>query len=109
MGNGTIIAFSSSSNFIMKPYGYTDIQIAINGVLLMVVGTVGSIVFSLYIKRTFNYKRVLMVISFGSCIMLLVLCFWLTTANVKPVTAIIMAIMGFIVTPSAPICFDLGC
>lgn len=75
----------------------------------MVVGTVGAILFSLYIKRTSNYKLAIRVTSFGSFIMLLVLCLWLNTANVKAVTAIIIAVMGFVVTPTVPICYDLGC
>ena len=75
----------------------------------MVVGTVGAILFSLYIKKTYNYKLALKITSFGSFIVLLILCFWLNTANVKAITAIIISIMGFIVTPTVPICYDLGC
>lgn len=109
LGYGTFITFAANSNFIIKPYDYSDIQIAVNGVLLMVVGTAGAILFSLYIKRTYNYKLALKVTSFGALVMLLILCLWLNTANVKAVTAIIIAVMGFVVTPIVPICYDLGC
>lgn len=109
LGYGTFISFATNSNFIIKPYEYTDVQIAVNGVLLMVIGTAGAILFSLYLKKTYNYKLALRVTSVGSFVMLLVLCMWLNTANVKAVTAIIIAIMGFVVTPTVPICYDLGC
>jgi len=75
----------------------------------MVMGTAGAILFSLYIKRTYNYKLALKVTSFGAFIMLLILCVWLNTANIKAITAIIIAVMGFVVTPTVPICYDLGC
>jgi FLVCR family feline leukemia virus subgroup C receptor-related protein len=75
----------------------------------MVFGTAGAILFSLYIKRTFNYTRALRVASIGSTVMLMLLCLWLNTANVKAVTSIVLAVMGFIVTPVIPICYDLGC
>ena len=38
----------------------------------MVVGTVGAILFSLYIKKTYNYKLALKITSFGSFIVLLI-------------------------------------
>jgi FLVCR family feline leukemia virus subgroup C receptor-related protein len=106
--NGTFIAFASNCNFIIKPYGYTDIEIAVNAVVLMGAGVIGSIIFSLYIKKTFNYRMVIRIIAIGSILLMGLLCFWLNTYNDKVVTTILIAIMGFIITPIIPICYDLG-
>mgnify|MGYP000979563051 CR=1 FL=1 len=75
----------------------------------MVVGTIGAILFSLYIKKTFNYRKPLRVASIGATVASFILCIWLNTANVKPVTSIVLSVMGFLTTPLVPICYDLGC
>lgn len=73
--------FAANSNFIIKPYHYTDLEISINAVLLIAIGTVGAISFSIYIKKTFNYKKTIVVVPMGSAFMLILLCSWLNTAN----------------------------
>jgi sugar phosphate permease len=106
---GTFIAFAANSNFIIKPYGYSDIEIAVNAVLLMAMGTVGAILVSLYIKKTHNYQRALRGSAIGSAVMLIILSVWLNTANKKVMTTIIISLMGCAVTPLVPICYELGC
>lgn len=56
---GTVIALGSEANLLFKPYGFTDIQIGICAITMLVMGVAGSIVFSIYIKKTGNYKRAL--------------------------------------------------
>jgi FLVCR family feline leukemia virus subgroup C receptor-related protein len=75
----------------------------------MVIGTMGAIGFSLYIKKTFNYSKAVKAIALGSPIMLALLCIWLNTANVKIGTAVLTSLMGFILTPVVPLSYDLGC
>lgn len=75
----------------------------------MVIGTLGAIVFSIYIKKTFNYRMTLKVISIGSITMLGLLCLWLNTYNFKIITTLIISCMGFLLTPIVPICYELGC
>lgn len=106
---GSFIAFASNCNFLIKPYGYTDVQIATNAILLMLVGTFGAITFSIYIKKTFNYKLALRSIAIASVAMLLLLCLWLNTINGKLGTSIIISILGFVLTPLIPLSYDLGC
>lgn len=44
---------------MFKPYGFTDIQIGICAITMLVMGVAGSILFSIYLKRTGNYKKAL--------------------------------------------------
>lgn len=106
---GSFIAFASNCNFLIKPYGYTDVRIATNAVLLMLVGTCGAIAFSIYIKKTFNYRVALRSIAIASVAMLLLLCLWLNTINGKLGTSFIISILGFVLTPLVPVSYDLGC
>ena len=106
---GTLVTFGANCNFIIKPYGYTDFQIAINAIVPTLSGTVGAVVFSAYIKKTFNYKRAIGFVTIGAAIMLIILCIWLNTANAKVITTIILFFTGFIYTPIVPLCYDLGC
>lgn len=109
IGYGSLICFATNCNFLIKPYGYSDFVIAINGVMLLLFGTIAAVVFSFYIKKTYNYKRVLKVVSRGSALLLLILCIWLNSANAKIITTLIITLMGAFITPTVPICYDLGC
>lgn len=106
---GTFVAFASNCNFIIKPYGYSDMEIATNAIFLMLAGTLGAITFSLFIKRTFNFSLALKIITVGSTFMLSVLCLWLNSTNAKPITTLIISLLGFFLTPLVPISYDLGC
>lgn len=106
---GTFISLMANSNFIVTSYGYSDIEIAINIVLLMVGGTVGSVLASLYLKKTGDYQKTLRTVVIGAALMLALLTLWLNTVNSKVGTSIIMLVMGFIGNPEMPICYQLGC
>lgn len=106
---GTFVAFASNCNFIIKPYGYSDMEIATNAIFLMLAGTCGAITFSLFIKRTYNFSLALRIITVGSTFMLSVLCLWLNSTNAKPITTLIISLLGFFLTPLVPISYDLGC
>jgi MFS transporter, FLVCR family, feline leukemia virus subgroup C receptor-related protein len=75
----------------------------------MLVGTCGAIAFSIYIKRTFNFKLALRSIALASVAALLLLCLWLNTANLKLGTSLIISLLGFVLTPLVPVAYDLGC
>jgi hypothetical protein len=75
----------------------------------MVAGTVGAILVSVYIKRTFNFKVALRSITVASFGVLLLLCLWLNTVNGKVGTTIIISLLGFVLTPLVPVSYDLGC
>lgn len=54
---GTFLSFGSTSNMLFKPYGFEDTQIAIFGVCLLVSGVIGSVSYTIYIKKTIKYKN----------------------------------------------------
>ena len=106
---GTFVAFASNCNFIIKPYGYSDMEIATNAIFLMLAGIFGAIAFSLFIKRTFNFSLALRTTTVGSTLLLSVLCLWLNSTNAKSITTLIISLLGFFLTPLVPISYDLGC
>lgn len=109
LGYGSLICFAANFNFIIKVYGYTDLEIAINGVLMIVTGTVGASLFIIYIKKALNHKLILGVVCLGSAFMMAILCLWLNSANAKAITTFLLIIFGFVATPIVSICYDLGC
>lgn len=74
----------------------------------MGAGVVGSILFSLYIKKTFNYKITVRIVAVGSILLMSLLTLWLNSYNGKTITTIIIILMGLIIAPMVPICYDLG-
>lgn len=65
---GTVVALGAEANLLFKPYGYSDIQIGICAITMLVMGVAGSILFSIYLKKTGNYKmalRTIVVLSFS--------------------------------------------
>jgi hypothetical protein len=42
---------------LFKSYNFEDIQIAIFGVCLLVSGVIGSVIYTIYIKKTTKYKN----------------------------------------------------
>lgn len=105
---GTFVAFASNCNFIIKPYGYSDMEIAANAVCLMLAGACGAITFNLFIKRTFNFSLALRIISVGSTLFLSVLCLWLNTTNAKPITTLIISLLFLFPTTRLRTCIFNG-
>jgi hypothetical protein len=95
---------------LFKSYNFEDIQIAIFGVCLLVSGVVGSIVYTIYIKKTIKYKNTIV------CATTLALIFMITNGilmNVVPEQKILLSFlilgMGFNLVPMVPVSYDLGC
>ena len=53
------MALGPEANLLFKPYGFTDIQIGICAITMLAKGVAGSILFSIYLKKTGNYKKAL--------------------------------------------------
>lgn len=102
---GTLIAVGVNLNFIFKPYGYSDVLIAVNFVTLMVFGIIGSILVSLYLKKTNNYKIALNVVVFGSALMIILVTFWMNTVRWKGITTILICLLGLAGNPLMSICY----
>lgn len=99
---GTFLIFGASANFLIKPFGYSDATISLAAVGLIVFGTVGAIVSSIYIKRTRNYKKMITFTSFTACALLLALTIQLFIIPLSGITMIIVALIGFNVVPIVP-------
>ena len=95
---------------LFKSYNFEDVQIAIFGVCLLVSGVIGSIVYTIYIKKTTKYKNAII------CATALAIVFMLTNGllmNMVPEQKILISFlilgMGFNLVPMVPISYDLGC
>lgn len=93
----------------MKPYHYSDIQIALFALVLLVLGVIGSIVWSLYLKKTTNYKFTIRAIPSISIVMMIGICIALNAGAPVAIVFILGGAVGFSVTPIMPISYDLGC
>lgn len=76
---------------------------------MLVMGVAGSIVFSIYIKKTGNYKRALRVIVVMSFCIIVGLELWLSLSAALALTIVIIGLVGFCCTPIIMLCYDLGC
>lgn len=106
---GTVVALGAEANLLFKPYGFTDIQIGICAITMLVMGVAGSIVFSIYLKKTGNYKRALRTISVLSFFIISGLLVWLSLSAGLAITIVIVGLVGFCCTPIITLCYDLGC
>ena len=104
-----MIALGSEANLLFKPYGFSDIQIGICAITMLVMGVAGSIVFSIYLKKTGNYRRALRIIVVLSFCIIVALEVWLSLSAGLGITIIIIGFVGFCCTPIIMLCYDLGC
>lgn len=109
LGEGTIICLAINLNFIIKLYGYEDLEIAIDGLFMIFFGIIGAFLFIIYIRKTLLYKISLGFTCLGSAFFLGILCLWLNSFNGKAITTILLSLLSLIAAPIIPICYDLGC
>jgi predicted MFS family arabinose efflux permease len=105
----TLLSFGSISNFLVKPYGFEDIEIAVFGLCTIFSGVLGSVLFSVYIKKTGNYYRALRVIIFSSLIFFILYTIILNLSAILGLIIILVLCLGFVFTPIVPVSYDLGC
>ena len=106
---GTIIALGSEANLVLKPYGYTDIEIGICAVSMLLMGVIGCLTISLYIKKTSNYKKAIRVISSLAVLVFIWFFLWLYASAMLGITIALIGLLGFVGSPLIPLCYDLGC
>ena len=107
--SGSFLSFGANSNLILHPYNYSDIQIALLAINLLVSGVSGAVGASIYVKKTLNYGRIITGIPLIGVIILVVLLLCLNFLNYFAVMMIIGVFMGSVFTPIIPISFDLMC
>lgn len=93
----------------MKPYNFTDVEIAVSAILLIFSGVIGSIIFSLLLKKTSNYRMVLSCLLGGTICAITCFPINILFGNWKIVTIIAFTVLGFFMTPIIPVSYDLGC
>ena len=106
---GTLLSFSSTVNMQMKPYHYTNNQISLFAIILLVMGVFGSIAFSLYLKKTTNYKLTIRVIPVISVLSMILILIALSAKASILIVLLFGGVAGFFITPIIPISYDLGC
>jgi FLVCR family MFS transporter 7 len=94
---------------LIKPFGYTDIQISIAAILLIVFGAVGAVLASLYLNRTQKYKKTIMICTIGACSTLILFGLQLHFFPTVYVMVCFVALMGFFVVPIIPLSYQIGC
>lgn len=102
---GTFFIFASVSNFLIKPFGLSDVMISLSAVGLIVVGAVGAILSSVYIKRTRNYRKLIKILTLATSLLMTVFtlqCFILPS---PPLTVFLVAFLGLFVVPIVPITY----
>lgn len=70
---GALLSFSSTVNFQMKAYGYSNEQVSVFAVILLIMGVVGSIVWSLFIKKTGKYGFVMKTVPLASSFIMIMI------------------------------------
>ena len=106
---GSFQIFGSISNFLIKPFGYKDLTISLSAVSLILLGAVGAVVSSIFIKRTRNYKLLITATTFaGTGIMILLVCQLFIIPNAF-ITIAIVGCLGFVVIPVIPNSYEIGC
>jgi hypothetical protein len=99
---GTFLIFATSGNFLIKPFGFSDLAISLSAVALIVLGAVGAIISSLYIRKTKNYSSLVKVLTFSASGGLIVMLLQLYTFPKAGITIIIVGLVGFVVVPMVP-------
>ena len=76
---------------------------------MLVMGVTGSIVLSLYIKKTNNYKKALRLVAVFSVVGNAALFTWFQVSGMLGITIALVGLIGFACTPIITLCYDLGC
>lgn len=84
-------------------------QISFNGIGLLVFGVVGSVVVSLYVKKTLKYMRAFKVVTLCAVATTVLVNVMLNSFPTVFFSLLCMSAMGFLVTPILPLTYDLGC
>jgi FLVCR family feline leukemia virus subgroup C receptor-related protein len=106
---GSFLIFGGSANFLIKPFGFADLSISIAAVGLILFGTVGAIIGSIFIKKTGKYKLLITITTFTASGMLAVMVFQLLILPAAGLTMLVVAVIGLFVVPVVPASYEIGC
>lgn len=113
MGLGTFNALATMIQPLITHYGFSSVpttqaDVSLFGALIIISGLIGSAVICLVVTKTHAYKRTIL------CLFVTATCFsvvYVFTLSLKslPVTACVIFVMGFVLTPVLPVSYELGC
>jgi hypothetical protein len=106
---GPLATLSSLLNFLFKPFNFTDTQIAILGIFVIVSGLVGAIVISCYISRSNEFAKSLKILAILSVLLLTVGLLGLKFNFPFWSFGVIFSLLGLMITPLYAVSYDLGC
>jgi predicted MFS family arabinose efflux permease len=86
-----------------------QIQISLFGIGMLVCGVTGSILISLYVKKTLKYKLIFKICTGSAVILTILTNIMLNTIPGVFLSFVSVSLMGFLVTPILPLTYDIGC
>ena len=105
---GVFVSFSYIASQIYSPFGLTAEDVAINALIKLCSGVLGSLVFSVLLDYTEAYKKTLILCKVASAISLFLVMMSLTHGWSLQTLRYILAAWGFFCFPTAPIQLGLG-
>ena len=107
MGQGAMNALATLIDLISKPYGYTESDNSIFGILLILCGLAGAGVIGFIVTKTRRYKNICILVSIGTLSSFIAFILTLSLKSIA-ITCAMVALMGFTLTPVMPISYELG-
>lgn len=83
--------------------------ISLSAVSMIILGAVGAIISSLFIKKTKNYSLLIRILTFSASAGLIIMLLQLYTLPKAGITIIIVGLVGFFVVPIVPTTYEIGC
>ena len=102
---GSFQTFAASANLLIKPFGVTDLDISIAAIFLILFGTVGAILSSIYLKKTRKYRRVFIFCCLGSLLSISTLVLQLILLKSPLLMKLNVGLLGFFITPIVPMSY----
>lgn len=91
-------------NFLIKPFGFTNLEISIIGALFILCGLVSSVIFPILIEKYHWYNRLMRIICFGAFIFCSLSLIALPIKSYA-MTLLTVGLMGFFVIPTMPVAY----
>ena len=102
------MTFMTHFNFILKPFGFTDIQVSSIFVIFMIFGIVGTVITIIYLRKTSNYRKIFRVLLIGDSLVFVLMIIEINLLTSVFVTTFLAACLGLFGIPIAFVCYKIG-
>lgn len=106
---GSFQTFASSANLLIKPFGASNRDISVAAVMLILLGSVGAVLGSFYLKKTGQYRRLFRFCCLGALSLIVLLALQLIALDSVALIQLNVGILGFFLTPIIPTSYQIGC